>query len=157
MAKPVKKDGESTKDYRARVQAWKKSQGSGGGSGGSSGGGQQQGGGGSVAGGMFNMNSMFNQFMAMDPGENDDEGRSIKNTTMADAFTSAFQSELSKGMAQYQGGIAKDQMSHQQLLERQAAGEARRKNTNMAALQWRSSLNIRTTLLTHSTTVILGW
>ena len=30
--------------------------------------------------GMFNMQDMFNKFMAMDPGENDDEGRSIKNT-----------------------------------------------------------------------------
>ena len=79
-----------------------------------------------VAGGMFNMQDMFNQFMAMDPGENDDEGRSIKNTTMADMFSSAFQSELSKGMADYQGGIAKDQMTHQQKLERQAAGEARK-------------------------------
>ena len=44
-----------------------------------------------VAGGMFNMQSMFNNFMAMDPGSNDDEGRSIKNITMADMFSSAFQ------------------------------------------------------------------
>ena len=79
-----------------------------------------------VAGGMFNMQDMFNKFMSMDPGDNDDEGRSIKNTTMADMFSSAFQSELSKGMADYQSGISKDQMSHQQKLERQAAGEARR-------------------------------
>jgi hypothetical protein len=79
-----------------------------------------------VAGGMFNMQDMFNKFMAMDPGENDDEGRSIKNTTMADMFSSAFQSELSKGMSDYQAGISKDMMKAQQQLERQAAGEARR-------------------------------
>ena len=79
-----------------------------------------------VAGGMFNMQDMFNKFMAMDPGEADDEGRSIKNTTMADAFSSAFQSQLSQGMAQQQAGIAKDQMQFQQKLEREAAGEARK-------------------------------
>ena len=83
-----------------------------------------------IAGGMFNMQDMFNKFMSMDPGENDDEGRSIKNTTMADMFNSAFQSELSKGMSDYQSGISKDMMSHQQKLERQSAGEARREEFN---------------------------
>ena len=63
------------------------------------------------------MQDMFNKFMAMDPCETDDEGRSIKNTTMADMFNSAFQSELSKGMADYQAGISKDMMATQQKLE----------------------------------------
>ena len=44
MAKPVKKSGESTKDYRARVQAWKDG---GGNNQAQSGGGEQRGGGGS--------------------------------------------------------------------------------------------------------------
>ena len=73
------------------------------------------------------MQDMFNKFMSLDPGDTDDEGRSIKNTTMADMFNvTAFQSELAKGMSDYQSGISKDQMQAQQKLERQAAGEARK-------------------------------
>ena len=80
--------------------------------------------------GIFNLQSMFNEFMKYKPGENDDQGRAIKQTTMADAFNTALQSELAKGMADYQSGIAKEQMQMQQNLERQAAGEARKEEFN---------------------------
>ena len=73
--------------------------------------------------GIFNLQSMFNQFMDYKPDEDDDQGRAIKQTTMADAFNTTLQSELAKGMADYQGGIAKEQMQMQANLERQAAGE----------------------------------
>ena len=75
--------------------------------------------------GIFNVGQIMDSFYNWQPNENDDEGRAIKNTTAADMVTSAFQTQLATGMAQTQAGISKDMMGHQQLLEREAAGEAR--------------------------------
>lgn len=75
--------------------------------------------------GIFNVGQIMDSFYKWQPGENDDEGRAIKNTTAADMVTSAFQTQLATGMAQTQSGISKDMMQHQQMLEREAAGEAR--------------------------------
>ena len=80
---------------------------------------------GAVDTGIFNVKSIMDQFYNWNPGENDDEGRAIKNTTAADMVMSAFQTQLATGMAHQQAGISKDMMGHQQMLERQAAGEAR--------------------------------
>jgi len=81
---------------------------------------------GSMYGGAFNLNSIMEQFYNWKPDANDDEGRAIKNTTQADMVNSAFQTQLSQMMAQSQAGISKDMMNFQQMLERQAAGEARK-------------------------------
>jgi len=81
---------------------------------------------GSMYGGAFNLNSIMEQFYNWKPDANDDEGRAIKNTTQADMVNSAFQTQLAQMMAQSQAGISKDMMNFQSLLEREAAGEARK-------------------------------
>ena len=90
--------------------------------------GNQGGGGqapGPITGGAFNFQSIMDQFYNWKPDGDDDEGRAIKNTTQANMVSEAFSSQMAQMLANNQAAISKDMMTHQQLLERQSAGEAR--------------------------------
>jgi hypothetical protein len=71
----------------------------------------------SIDRGMFNYQDVMNKFYNYEPGEDDSEGRSIKNSFMANMVQSGYDANLAKDMAFTQSGIAKSNMNQAADLE----------------------------------------
>ena len=67
--------------------------------------------------GNFGFNQVMQEFYNYKPGEDDDEGRSIKRNFQANMVQSGFDQALAEGMAQTQSGIAQNNMTHAADLE----------------------------------------
>lgn len=64
----------------------------------------------SIDNGMFDFQTVMNEFYNNKPGEDDAEGRAIKNNFQANMVQSAFDASLAKDMAHSQAGIAQQNM-----------------------------------------------
>ena len=64
----------------------------------------------SIDNGMFDFQTVMNEFYNNKPGEDDSEGRAIKNNFQANMVQSAFDASLAKDMAHSQAGIAQQNM-----------------------------------------------
>ena len=64
----------------------------------------------SIDNGMFDFQKVMNEFYNNKPGEDDAEGRAIKNNFQANMVQSAFDASLAKDMAHSQAGIAQQNM-----------------------------------------------
>ena len=62
--------------------------------------------------GMYNFQGIMDEFYNWKPDGDDDEGRAMKNSFMANMVQSGFDSSLAKDMAHTQSGIAKGNMTH---------------------------------------------
>lgn len=71
----------------------------------------------SIDKGMFNFQGIMDDFYGFQPGEDDSEGRAMKNSFQANMVQSGFDSNLAKDMAYAQSGIAKGNMTHAADLE----------------------------------------
>ena len=71
----------------------------------------------SIDKGMFNFQSVMDQFYNWKPGEDDDTGREQKNSFMTNMIQSGFDANVAKDMAYAQSGIAKGNMTHSADLE----------------------------------------
>tara|TARA_R110002050_G_scaffold141587_1_gene266769 strand:- start:1022 stop:1804 length:783 start_codon:yes stop_codon:yes gene_type:complete len=71
----------------------------------------------SIDKGMFNFQGVMDQFYGYQPGADDSEGRSQKNSFMANMVQSGFDANLAKDMAYTQSGIAKGNMTQAADLE----------------------------------------
>ena len=65
----------------------------------------------SIDKGMFNFQGVMDTFYGYQPGEDDSEGRAIKNSFMSNMIQSGFDAQLAKGMAQQQSQIAQSNMT----------------------------------------------
>ena len=75
--------------------------------------------------GMFNFQSVMDQFYNFKPEKGDAEGNAIKRNFQANMIQSGFDSQLAKDMAQQQSSIAQSNMTHAADLE------ARNTSSNM--------------------------
>ena len=80
---------------------------------------------GAIDKGMFNFQSVMDQFYKFDPKKEDSEATAIKRNFQANMIQSGFDSQLAKDMAQNQAGIAQSNMTHAADLE------ARNTSSNM--------------------------
>lgn len=65
----------------------------------------------SIDKGMFNFQGIMDKFYGYNPGEEDSEGRAIKNSFMANMIQSGFDSQMAKDMSQMQSSIAQSNMT----------------------------------------------
>ena len=80
---------------------------------------------GAIDKGMFNFQSVMDQFYSFNPTKEDSEATAIKRNFQANMIQSGFDSQLAKDMAQNQAGIAQANMTHAADLE------ARNTSSNM--------------------------
>ena len=80
---------------------------------------------GAIDQGMFDFQSVMDQFYAFNPGDEDSEATAIKRNFQANMIQSGFDSQLAKDMAQQQSSIAQSNMTHAADLE------ARNTSSNM--------------------------
>ena len=60
--------------------------------------------------GMFNFQDVMDKFYNYEPGEDDEVGRSIKNTFQSNMIQSAFDKEMSKEMGEFQNALGQSNM-----------------------------------------------
>ena len=65
----------------------------------------------SIDQGMFNFQGIMDKFYGYNPGEDDSEGRAIKNSFMANMIQSGFDAQMAKDMSQMQSSIAQSNMT----------------------------------------------
>ena len=80
---------------------------------------------GSIDQGMFDFQSVMDQFYKFNPSDEDSEATAIKRNFQANMIQSGFDSQLAKDMAQQQSSIAQSNMTHAADLE------ARNTSSNM--------------------------
>lgn len=80
---------------------------------------------GAIDQGMFDFQSVMDQFYKFNPSDEDSEATAIKRNFQANMIQSGFDSQLAKDMAQNQAGIAQSNMTHAADLE------ARNTSSNM--------------------------
>jgi len=80
---------------------------------------------GSIDQGMFDFQSVMDQFYKFNPSDEDSEATAIKRNFQANMIQSGFDSQLAKDMAQQQSAIAQSNMTHAADLE------ARNTSSNM--------------------------
>ncbi len=80
--------------------------------------------------GNMNFDSIIKGIYSNQPDENDDEGRAMKNAFAYDTASKYFDSNLAMGMADFQSGIAKDNMAFASNLSQQEQSNARYEEFN---------------------------
>ena len=80
--------------------------------------------------GNMNFDSIMSGIYGYQPGEDDDEGRAIKNAFGYDMASKYFDSNLAIGMAEMQSGISQDNMTHASNLSQQEQSNSRYEEFN---------------------------
>ena len=98
--------------------------------------------------GMFNFQSMMKDFYNYQPGEDDAEGRMMKNAFQGNFLQSGIDAALSQQLSQFNSSLAQANMTHQADLEQRNQSALMKMSSTMECRAWMLSSNTKTTLLT---------